>query len=81
MEVESTAPTTDAPQTTPTGETVKFTVAFKKTTYNFERSLDETLSDFRQEVAKQSGVAPGLQKLMYKGFKMIIPKLIFFRNA
>jgi hypothetical protein len=71
MEVESNIATTEAPVPSTTGETVKFTIAFKKQSFNFERSLDETLSDFRQEVAKQSGVAPGLQKLMYKGRSIV----------
>jgi len=50
-----------------TTETVKFTITFKKQSFPIERPLDEKLGDFRQIVAKETGVAAGLQKLMYKG--------------
>ena len=59
MDVETTS--------TPSDQLVKFTITFKKQTFNFERPTTETLGQFRQEVAKQTGVAAGLQKLMFKG--------------
>jgi len=62
METEQTSTTnTESPST------VKFTLTFKKQTFPMDRPLDEKLGDFRQIIAKDTGVAAGLQKLMLKG--------------
>ena len=58
---------TSAPVTASGGENVKFTVNFKKQNFEIDVSANQTLGDFRQKVYELSGVAPGLQKLMYKG--------------
>jgi len=68
METESSSSTLTSTSETPTsGEMVKLTITFKKQTFPMERPLDEKLGDFRQVVAKDTGVAAGLQKLMWKG--------------
>lgn len=53
-------------------EKVKFQLNYKKQNTDIEFSLDSTLGELRAHVFSISGVAPGLQKLMYKG--------IFYHN-
>ncbi len=65
METEPTSTTANPATSTP--GTAKFTLTFKKQTFPMERPLEEKLGDFRQIVAKETGVAAGLQKLMLKG--------------
>lgn len=48
-------------------EKVKFTINFNKNSFPFECPVNQTVSDLRQEIAKQTGVAAALQKLMFKG--------------
>jgi len=48
-------------------EVVKFTVNYKKQNVEIEFGVDQTLGALRLEIAKLTGVAAGLQKLMYKG--------------
>jgi len=52
---------------TTSGEMIKFNVNFKKQNFEIEADSNSTLSELRQKVSALSGVAPGLQKLMYKG--------------
>jgi hypothetical protein len=49
------------------GERIKVNVNFKKQSNIVEIGTDNTLGDFRLYVAAQTGVAAGLQKLMFKG--------------
>eukprot|EP01116_Phalansterium_solitarium_P008315 TRINITY_DN219_c3_g1_i1.p1 TRINITY_DN219_c3_g1~~TRINITY_DN219_c3_g1_i1.p1 ORF type:complete len:298 (+),score=112.81 TRINITY_DN219_c3_g1_i1:35-895(+) len=48
-------------------EKLKFTVTFKKDKYDIEFPANERLGKLREHLARLSGVAPGLQKLVYKG--------------
>jgi len=48
-------------------ETVKFSLNFKKQNHAVEFGLNQSLSELRQHIALITGVAPGLQKLMFKG--------------
>jgi len=63
-----TMATEDNPQTSnvPT-DRVKFTLNFKKQNHDVEFGFNQTLSELRQHIALVTGVAPGLQKLMFKG--------------
>jgi len=49
------------------GALVKFVVSFKKQNYDIEFAPTQTLGALRQQVAQLTGVAAGLQKLMFKG--------------
>lgn len=57
------------PTETPTskGELLKFKLAFKKDVFDIEFGADETLNALRLHIAKLTGIAAGLQKLMFKG--------------
>eukprot|EP00027_Filamoeba_sp_ATCC50430_P006244 CAMPEP_0168558700 /NCGR_PEP_ID=MMETSP0413-20121227/10115_1 /TAXON_ID=136452 /ORGANISM="Filamoeba nolandi, Strain NC-AS-23-1" /LENGTH=253 /DNA_ID=CAMNT_0008589849 /DNA_START=19 /DNA_END=780 /DNA_ORIENTATION=+ len=46
---------------------LKFVINFKKQNFDIACEPTETLGAVRQKIALQTGVAPGLQKLMFKG--------------
>eukprot|EP01118_Nematostelium_gracile_P004492 TRINITY_DN1525_c0_g1_i1.p1 TRINITY_DN1525_c0_g1~~TRINITY_DN1525_c0_g1_i1.p1 ORF type:complete len:268 (+),score=60.14 TRINITY_DN1525_c0_g1_i1:68-805(+) len=49
------------------GDKINVNISFKKQNYECAVGLDNTLGEFRQFVAAMTGVAAGLQKLMFKG--------------
>jgi len=67
MEISTPIPNDDATSSENKGEMVKFTVNYKKQNVEIEFGVDQTLGALRLEIARLTGVAAGLQKLMYKG--------------
>jgi len=63
MEITTTTETSSSSK----GEIVKFTVNYKKQNHDIEFGLDQTLGELRIHIAKITGVAAAMQKLMYKG--------------
>lgn len=61
---ETAAPT---PPVELKGEKLNISISFKKQNFPVEIGSENTLSELRQYVARLTGVAPGLQKLMLKG--------------
>jgi len=64
--MEATSTATPIPDEK-SAEKVKFTLNFKKQNFDIEFPLSSTLNDLRLHIASLTGVAAGLQKLMYKG--------------
>lgn len=61
--MESTTPSVEL-----LGEPFKITINYKKQAIPIEVGLDNTLGQLRLQIAQLTGVAAGLQKLMYKGY-------------
>lgn len=53
---------------------LKFVINFKKQNFDIACEPTETLGSVRQKIALQTGVAPGLQKLMLKGIHCLMEK-------
>jgi hypothetical protein len=79
MDTEAAQPTTTPAEIETKGDKVKFAINFKKQNFDVEFGQDNTLSELRQHIAKLTGVAPGLQKLMFKGMRR--KRMLYFAPA